>query len=368
MPNRLNSFFVSLLFLSPLLSAQQLQFELNQHYNPDSNTWTDLSRQDYSYDVNMDLNSSTFFEWDTLMWRRLNEQRYVRQANGNMDSVKFYALNAGNLSLRGFDLYYYSNPTNPDSIVRHSEIIGLGLMPERKERFQYDSQGNTLEKITDVYFTNRWEPREKLEQSFTATGLLLSQKFYVMDFNGWYLMEQALYTYDNVGRLTDTYWLGELGDTLSQLVYHYQVNGLLDYIEGFAFVFGQAQLYSRSEHSFNTLNKLDTITYFVRQTGDSTLSLSYRTLYGYSPFIGLDENMSMRIEIYPNPTKDYLQIESQQEGTKTLQLYNMSGLLLREWSTEESSLKLDMMGLNKGEYLLRVQSKGSIHSQIILKQ
>lgn len=84
--------------------------------------------------------------------------------------------------------------------------------------------------------------------------------------------------------------------------------------------------------------------------------------------VGIKEISSTNnINIYPNPTNESATITSQ-ETIKTIQVYNFSGALVKEYKVNKNEIKLNLSSFNKGVYLLLIESEGSIVSKRLVKE
>ena len=81
--------------------------------------------------------------------------------------------------------------------------------------------------------------------------------------------------------------------------------------------------------------------------------------------LGLIEQKEVEIEIYPNPTKDYLNIKSQFEINQ-IQLFNMLGQEME--LGDINGTQLDLSHLPNGTYFLKVHTNQNIRTIKILKQ
>jgi hypothetical protein len=70
---------------------------------------------------------------------------------------------------------------------------------------------------------------------------------------------------------------------------------------------------------------------------------------------GLDEATNTAFQIYPNPVKDILFIYSIDERAEYIELINLQGVIVFRSLTNKSQLqKIDLSGLSKGVYLLKI--------------
>lgn len=83
---------------------------------------------------------------------------------------------------------------------------------------------------------------------------------------------------------------------------------------------------------------------------------------------GIEEETSQLASVQPNPTKDFVNIEC--ENMKGITLYTMEGRVLRNYDGLNTNVyALDMLGLSKGIYVLRIEtSDGTIINRKIIKE
>jgi len=84
------------------------------------------------------------------------------------------------------------------------------------------------------------------------------------------------------------------------------------------------------------------------------------------------KDLQISYQLYPNPVRDRLQVTINPTGkvSVTISLYDMHGRLLRQLPAKEASdgytETLDMTGLAKGSYLLRIQTgNDTVHEKIV---
>jgi hypothetical protein len=83
------------------------------------------------------------------------------------------------------------------------------------------------------------------------------------------------------------------------------------------------------------------------------------------PMLSVNENTMLDFSIYPNPTNDFLNIESKIEISK-VDIYNQLGQLVLSNSNQN---KIDVSSLSQGFYYLKVQDEnGNVGSDKILKK
>ena len=74
------------------------------------------------------------------------------------------------------------------------------------------------------------------------------------------------------------------------------------------------------------------------------------------------------IKIFPNPISDFTTILLNDEGENMIQLFDISGRLLREFSVQENRFHLAKNNLTSGVYLLQIQNKRGIFRKKLVIQ
>lgn len=98
---------------------------------------------------------------------------------------------------------------------------------------------------------------------------------------------------------------------------------------------------------------------FLPDSGSITLGINdtilYLTLFVDTTGInGIYADMS--VKLYPNPVQDLLQIsfEDYSGNFKMIEVISISGQIIRSYKTSEQSFSIDMSGINKGLYFVRI--------------
>ena len=82
----------------------------------------------------------------------------------------------------------------------------------------------------------------------------------------------------------------------------------------------------------------------------------------------VDVTKSQKCQVYPNPTKDFLKLEFEENGEKYIRLSNLNGSLLFETKISDCETNLDLSSFDSGVYLLSITSESIRFSQKIVKE
>ena len=85
--------------------------------------------------------------------------------------------------------------------------------------------------------------------------------------------------------------------------------------------------------------------------------------------VGLNETeMPLAFTVYPNPTKEILNIQTSNSGSELIkvQIVNLQGSVIKEVTSNDSLLSLETSGLSNGVYFVQLEIGGQISSQKII--
>lgn len=80
------------------------------------------------------------------------------------------------------------------------------------------------------------------------------------------------------------------------------------------------------------------------------------------------------LNIYPNPVKDFVNIDLQSSaaGSVQINLFNILGVQVKAWepiylSSGDQQIRLDLSAFKSGVYILKITKSGKVNSQVIKK-
>lgn len=125
---------------------------------------------------------------------------------------------------------------------------------------------------------------------------------------------------------------------------------------------GERDLIQRLSFKHNALNQIIEITELsVDPFGNLSLDGVVRFNTRKNGTISLPELGEVNIEIYPNPTFNYLQVNTTEGAFENYEIYNLSGQVVKSGKYEQ---KLELSMLTKGIYVLQLQGE---HGQAQMK-
>lgn len=173
--------------------------------------------------------------------------------------------------------------------------------------------------------------------------------------------------------MTVTYenWVNEDWQDISKMFYTYDNNDYL--INDLGQQWNNTTTSYINNHQVNyTNNSNGTIQQYIRQIWDADISSwtnQIRATYTYQGTANIEDfNNSIIITIYPNPTSDYINIQTN-STIKEVKIYDLNGRLKSEKTFNSENYNVDIRDLSSGFYLLQVYDENErITTKKILKQ
>lgn len=82
----------------------------------------------------------------------------------------------------------------------------------------------------------------------------------------------------------------------------------------------------------------------------------------------IDEEASVAFNIFPNPTKDMINISTNSNETLTLNIYDMMGSLIRTEAVNQNHQQMNIGDLSNGIYMVTIKSKDLTENQRLIIQ
>ncbi len=261
--------------------------------------------------------------------------------------------------------YYYSY--DDEGRITRRELEFDNYLFEMIE-YHYNDKGQLEAEVakTDA-FTGTFENSLLTEYYYDDNGNRTTTMIYAWTYD-WYLQMSFLQEYDEFGNCIEEKTFSAEGVAQEKRVYEYDLEVSADKVFQFP----------NPEGSYPTLppmkNKVESYeSWLVNQNTNQLVYLrDYLFLYDV---IGTEDpeepdstsvnNISINTRIYPNPTSDYIMIES--EEVEYVQLLDICGREL--FATEvRNSLAIDMNEYEAGIYFVRLHSNGATSVQKVVKK
>ena len=216
-------------------------------------------------------------------------------------------------------------------------------------------------------FTGTFENNTLTEHYYDDNGNLITSMIYYWSYD-WYLQMSFMQEYDEFGNCIKAKTFSAEGIAQEQRVYEYDMEVSIDDIYHFP----------NPEGGYPTLpqmkNKLDSYEHWAVNQNTNELVYLRDYIFMYDVISDGDDdddndttsvnNISVNTRIYPNPTSDYVMVES--EEVDFVQVLDICGREL--FATEvRGSLAIDMKEYEAGIYFVRLHSNGATSVQKVVK-
>ena len=267
--------------------------------------------------------------------------------------------------------YYYTY--NAEGQLTQRDLDFCGIMYE-KATYSYNDAGQMEAEIIQINpFTGVYEDSALTEFYYNENGNLTETLYYTYD-AGWVLQSNLVQEYDEVGNCTVAQTLSAAGVAQEKRVFKYNDKELAENIF----------FYPNPENDFPQLpemhNMIESYEYWaLDQSSDNGLIYVIDYLFLYDVIGNGDDDdddddedndttsvnsISVNTRIYPNPTTDYIMVES--EEVDFVQVLDICGREL--FATEvRNTLAIDMKEYEAGVYFLRLHSNGATAVQKVIK-
>lgn len=249
--------------------------------------------------------------------------------------------------------------------------------------FTYDENDNMITaEVDDAYGFYR----EKLEISYNADGLRTEDTYSYDEGNGYVVEELLKYYYENSLLVKEEWYYLEDGTPYldSEVFYEYDEYGnciawkefndennvewMTEYHHDLSISNDKVYYYSEPDNfMFMEPSHNNMITgyteYFLNDNDELEVGCEYE--YSYDVLTDAVEEISIDVNIYPNPAESFVNIEV--EDMDFVELYDVFGKRL--YSEEgNDKVQIDMSPYSSGVYLLRIYSEGKSYFEKIIRR
>ncbi len=174
---------------------------------------------------------------------------------------------------------------------------------------------------------------------------------------------------DNIGPIigdTIYYLSGDYTYSIASVenadLYHWKVEEIDEYNESFV------QLDTVSSDTFIMVNALEYYCYLISVRAINECDTSETASIKLFSTVNINEvNATKHIEIYPNPTSDYITIENKQGTIKTISIYDILGRKLKELPVDHSKITFYVGDLNKACYFIQIKTANEVMNSRFIK-
>ncbi|MDD4210272.1 MAG: T9SS type A sorting domain-containing protein [Bacteroidales bacterium] len=283
-------------------------------------------KYEYIYDTNGNILSETF----TVDGEPYEQYLYTYDENENM-LLLVYQLWNQNKWVNNFKIEYTNNALGNKLFELKSDWLTYSSQWKENWKASYDYVENTVSVLYMDKTATDWENSSQLAIIYNDYGSLLSRTRQVWLNDNWYNDFKEEYVYDMYNNAIEAKYFGGLqANTWREL------NGDL------------TMYYNNSLSAINNYCHSIAVHYINKEK------------------LSLPEVVKNNIQCFPNPTNTQLWINGLQ-GNEIIQLYDLSGRLLKQYPSFQNELQLDVSYFENGIYVLTIKNDTqSISKKIIV--
>ena len=303
---------------------------LNQSYI--GGVWENVNQVNYTYDLSNNLLTTIYQNWDGNLW--VNNSQYLATYDGNNNNLIWLSQSWSGSAWENSDQYINSyDANNRDTSVLYQIWDGTAWVNDNYETYSYNLNG-----LVDI-----WK-----NYGYSGSDLILIQ--------------HDLFTYDANNNLI--YELGQWvnGDgtytNFTQNTYEYDVNNNQIHTYGEA-IWNYSQdstwaPYYDYTFTYNADNIKETAVFFYYFTGTTTGDSIHYYIHSTAGLneIGAESNLS---SVYPNPTSEKFAVHSK-NIPDNIEIFTLTGTSVYEKTTISNISEIDASRLEKGIYLVQINS------------
>ena len=288
------------------------------------------SKIDYGYDINHNLITDTYYEYDTTkkVYNLIDQFVYTYDTKGNKLTDSYSTWNTTTKKYDAVDQYknsYTADNNNDTSTYLTYNALTRKWVNSSRDVFSYDANSNLL---TDNYTewnatTSNWEDVTRTQNNYDSKNnrTLSADQDYNIKRGKWTNAYQAQYLYDT-------------SVSKSQLI--------LPYDEETVNIFFKTKHIKTYEYNWNAItSKWDTVA---------------ATTYNYKLESGsiTQPTTNFEVSVYPNPSHEMISILVKNNTERLgIKIYDLSGKLIQSDELSGNSI-ININGLTQGIYILQI--------------
>ncbi len=334
-------------------SGDLLQFDIFQEWI--DNAWQNSWKNIYTYDNNNNISSHTEQMWNETEWGNLSQIFWSYDNEGNI--LNYITQHWFNESWMYSSKRIYTYDDFGNTIVDlELDWSAEGWKNHYQKISTYDEEGNQLTYLSQLWLIDTWNNRFINTYTYDNENHLLT--YQKQEWEDTILINKYLYTdvYDADGnRVSHLHqnWHNETWYNHAKVEYEFLPNRIV------ATEYDWNATYWK-EHWLSTY--IDII-----KNGESVFSrTAIKIELFYSELTDIEDNYfndnNYKIQIYPNPAKDYIIISTSKESVYEVLFYNQSGQLIQ--TVNSPSKTIDISNLKPGLYFAEIKtSEGDVNEE-----
>lgn len=353
-------------FLALAVSAQKYNVMLVAGWI--NNSWADTLKTTNSYDSNGNLIKLTTQTWNsgTSGWDNAIIISHTINDDGTIKETltQFWENEEWMDALK---IIYTYNPSK--EILTQTSQLGMegDWMDLSISNYTYNDNDLPITMVTSVFGILS----EQITYTYNPDDTEHQQIYQNWSGGQWQNLQRTTHTYNDSKQLTeslDEKWVNDdwVNDTRSTIAYN-ESGSITESTEEIWMVNTWVNA-SKEMYSYNLNGEIEQIVFQDWNTDPAQWKNTSRITYDYNS-TGIDpvKLAGKKSIVFPNPFEDQITIESGSLSEHGIQVYNSAGQLINTFKTKDSVTKLNLRGLNKGVYFMKITSGNNEQTIKLLK-
>jgi len=357
---------------------------IDYNWDKENIRWIKNVKEEFEYDNKGDDSSKIDYDWNSenQEWIKSSEYKYNYEYNDSgKDTLKIeYKLENGEWIKNSKEESSYNAGGKRIIWARYNWDSKDGSwVGDTKNKYDFDANGNTILDVDYNWDTtnNAWIRDYKRTKEFDAEGnktLSVSYNEWDTTNNTWIGRDKTKWEYDAEGNdtLKIRYnWARFSSDTWnrsSKYKYEYNDEGkkILEYYYNWEANNDKWIRHRKSEYKYDSEGKRRL--YIEFNWEDDVWVLDSKGFYDYSDGDDdsqtgiIDKDASGKINIYPNPAKENVNISAKSKINKIV-IYDMNGSMIKNRTVSNMKPQISTAELNSGIYVLRIFTEKGIYNK-----
>jgi hypothetical protein len=320
--------------------------ELEQKYKTNT-TLINVNKKEYLYS-NDKITTYISYEWDEIhsLWTKIEKHTYTYETENLINMVTQKGSDENEwVNSDKYD-YFYNGFGNCVTIINKHWDVNNNLWIDYIEVFSEYKNNSLIEKrLYKLFFEGIWRNSTQELYTYTSHDKLATHTSQFWLNNEWMVVLTNEYLYDESDNLVEHTTNSDYSYP-QKFRYEYNNN---NGIRGEYYEYISNQWISRIsliEMHYNNMQST-----YKNSIDCNSITLSYVKTSKPS---GIETQPQSTITIYPNPTKDYINISVENDKIENVEIYNLTGKLVKQ----EKSNKINISNLPVGMYIIKVETDG----------
>lgn len=356
---------ITFVFLAFAVSAQK--FNVMYHGYWTNNAWVDTLKTTAAYDSNGHLTTLTSQTWNptTIAWENSAIIAYTLNSDGTIKEMLIQAWMKDNSTWMDISKTIFTYSVSKKILSQTTQIGGFDFV---KINYTYDTNDLLTTELTQALFPI---PTNSEQTTFTYNADGSENQQVVQTWAGqWVNSVRSTNTYNPPKKLASTLkemWQNEAWANSSRTTLTYNAKDSISESLEEIWVNNAWVNSLKDTYSYNANGNLIMMVSQEWNSGTSGWDNKSRITYDYTTGVVPVELLGNRSKVYPNPFEDQITIESGLLDEHSIRLFNAVGQLIQSIKTNESVTNLNLGGLDKGVYFMKIKTAKNEQTIQLLK-